>query len=1023
MRKGRIAFSVVILLGLLAGMAVPVAKAQTQAVTFHVYSSQNLEEIPPDAEGKITIEGTATGDSGTYNVFVMYLCGEEQCTFAQRPPVVYYKITNAISWEMRSYFRGGPSTGYYLNSDYPNFVAEGDCGVDGAQSSSCVREIAGEAVANDNEWNVYNYQFKFSQFKWAHAPETYMTIEYSIVLSTSPITEEVNCSGQYNLGPVLGSFDIAGTAVFGTNMRTALGTKYPAAGEYYVIKVTAGYWQEVGGGAQLRTLEIRYGPIDLWEDLVSSEFTECGDTEHDAYYLQMPFSSFPVSLRVNDGDNAFSTNTGTVTVTVYGVAARTRYPTGCELQYAVGDLIQQQYVPAALQDGVTMRGKEGKTAAVMGGSAGTPYAARFYMLETIGGPANLGSAGYTYLLDIMRSIVAGTWVNDWVNLGTAPYVLCVVSTDMVGHIAVYFAAEDPLPFIQQLSNYYFKLRVQDSGGNYADNSGSIGYRVYESSYVQTTTPGEVPGPTGCSYFSHAITTTGSITIYGSSSTGTALPALQNKFLYALDIQGGPWLDNGVGSYNIQLSDDGGGTWSDLKDYPNLLCAQSADATNMMIYVYGATGMVWKARADDGDSNWGNNSGSINLVIYPGSTTINYWPKCGDNYSLTKVSKGNDGGMVGAQNEVGVTLPGFVVGKLYEVEITDSAMWFEGGETTGSYLVDISDDAGDTWTNLELYPNHCADMLGDYGRFRVFFTATSTIYKLRVRDGDDNFLSNTGGVSYNLYTVINTNPDNPYPPGTDPGEIPPEWVVACNEAYQRPDGIVAWYPLGTIAGVTLSIPLPRVADWLEYVRAAITYYLAWCPQHTKALMSMGTVYETKEPLASILDLMDFVKSIQTTLASYQAAGGSAEAAGMTSQEPPLFSDTQYIGAAGGESNYASGASSGPWDLFMVGTYDPDTNIWFGGQLDMASSLGSTDLSSMDTYQALCSDKFYTLFGIMADPFCSLMSAMRYSQIVTWILLGLDLFVAVFWLLKYLPGHLRRWYELITGNKSAINKAIG
>ena len=168
MRKGRIAFSVVILLGLLAGMAVPVAKAQTQAVTFHVYSSENLEEIPPDAEGKITIKGTTTGTNGAYKVFVMYLCGEEQCTFAQRPPVVYYKITNAISWEMTSYFRGGPSSAYFLNSDNPNFVNEGDCGVDGAQSSSCVRDIAGEAVATDDQWNVYNYQFKFSLFFYIH---------------------------------------------------------------------------------------------------------------------------------------------------------------------------------------------------------------------------------------------------------------------------------------------------------------------------------------------------------------------------------------------------------------------------------------------------------------------------------------------------------------------------------------------------------------------------------------------------------------------------------------------------------------------------------------------------------------------------------------------------------------------------------------------------------------------------------------------------------------------------------------
>jgi hypothetical protein len=108
--------------------------------------------------------------------------------------------------------------------------------------------------------------------------------------------------------------------------------------------------------------------------------------------------------------------------------------------------------------------------------------------------------------------------------------------------------------------------------------------------------------------------------------------------------------------------------------------------------------------------------------------------------------------------------------------------------------------------------------------------------------------------------------------------------------------------------------------------------------------------------------------------------------------------------------------------MVGFVDPTKNIWFGGQIDMAASLGTTDLSAMDEYQGLCTDKFYPLFGIGSDPFCSFMGMMRYSRIVTWLLLGVDFFAAVLWFLRYMPAWLKRFWNLITGNKSTVQKVI-
>jgi hypothetical protein len=273
----------------------------------------------------------------------------------------------------------------------------------------------------------------------------------------------------------------------------------------------------------------------------------------------------------------------------------------------------------------------------------------------------------------------------------------------------------------------------------------------------------------------------------------------------------------------------------------------------------------------------------------------------------------------------------------------------------------------------------------------------------------------------LYGAVNTANPNPNPPG-DTGTPPAEWVVACNEAYQRPDTFLTNYPVGSIGSLSLTVPIPRVAEWLDYIRNSITYYFAWCPQHTEALAGMGQVYTDREPIASIQDMLDFVNNIKVTLQGYQALGGSETDPGYVSQEPELFSDTGSIGTAGGGA-YSAPDTSSPWSLFMVGNVDPAASVWYGGQIDMAASLGQSNLSIMDSYQTLCTTKFYPLFGIATNSYCSLMSLMRYSKIVTMILLAIDLFVMVWFLLKYMPGYIRRFWDIITGNKGAVKKVLG
>jgi hypothetical protein len=1010
MKIGRIVFSVMILLGLLAGMAVPVARAQTPGpITFHVAASINLETIPADALGTIVIEGFYFDNKENDHFHPLYvilqnICEGTDCT-AQN---IYYKIELAIDWSSAPWPQNGPSPVYRIGAIPEGGIEAitpitGDpCGYGSADS--CTYEYSGmipaEEISTDPEYIHEGFQLDWD----VHRDNM---INYKITFSTSAIPEpSEDCSGQYNIGGTLGTFTLDAKNSTGVNMQQVPGLNDPAPGSWYVVQVS-GAWQNNGAGPDLRSVGMKVGVGGYWFPLGVNPLVGCADSEHDTYYLQMSTTA-AVYLRVYDTDGNFASNTGALTVTVKSVAAYSRYPSGCELQYEVGNLLEQKLVEANWVNGYPLENEHPERWNTNPrGGAGIAEPKRYYMLETTGGPANLGTGGYTWDADLgLRDSVTDMVPSLWYEIQTAPFVECVVQTDAVGHVRVFFAMDEQTD-LYEWTKFFYAFRVRDTA-SYADNSGALGYRLYQASFMQTTTPGDVPTADGCLQYNHDVTASGSITIQGNNLYGTPLPALTSNAMYALEVVDGPWMDASTEKYSVQLSDDNGATWTDLPSYPNLLCAASADGNHVIIYLYAAAGKHFKVRADDGDSNWSNNSLSIGMDIYPAQSSIDQFPSCEDNYTLTPVNLGTEARKVPGNLAAGKAFP-TVTGTIYSIEITGDSKWYEAGTGPGSCLVDISDDGGATWEEMDTYGDKCSEVVGDDGRVRLFFTATSNNYKLRVRDGDADFLSNTGYVLFNLASAVDT--ANPPTPGN--GTPPPEWVVACNESYSRPDGYISWFGI---------IPVPRVAEWLDYLRSSITFYFAWCPQHTTALQSIGQVYMDREPMASIQDLMEFIKSIQTLLKSYQAAGGSSQP-GLESQEPALFSDTQYIGEAGGSASYNVPASTGPWDLFMIGNFDPSTSVWFGGQVDLASGFETTDLSVMDAYDGLCNEKFYPLFGVGTDPYCKLMSMMRYAKIVTYLLLGIDLFISVWYLLVYLPHYLRRFWDIINGNRRIVSKIIG
>jgi hypothetical protein len=854
-------------------------------------------------------------------------------------------------------------------------------------------------------------------FRWDYhdgiggSGETFI-VNYDVTF-TGLDPQSLGCEGQFNTGNPIGSFNLASNDSVGVSLQDKFGLGYPAPGEWYKISVT-GSWLNNGVGTPLHSIAVKSGSGSYHS--ISGDGSIGCNSHNNSYYLQM-LNTDPVYLRVDDTDGNFASNTGNLQIVISKVTAYNPYPNGCELQYKVGDLIEQGNVNAALVNGWPLNTPNVNWG--LGGTAGEKYlSTRYYMLETIGGPANLGTGGLTWDMDIGRRATSQDVIpTAWYGFDTATFIECTNHVDKVGHVKIFFALDEQTNPNQFLT-YYYGIRVTDNG-SYTDNTGSIGYRLYDAQLLQEQPPGGAV-ERGCLNYSHDTSPFNTIIVPSSWSNGVSIPNLDNNKLYALLVTGGPWKDNGTNSYNLSISNNNGDTWTDFIDYPDIICYTLNDTYHYLIYVKGATGAEWRVKVRDTDNNYSNNTLSINVDVFNALGNIDLWPKCVDNVNQTEVPLGDETRKIPGNDGGGKLLDKIVKDKSYSILITNESQWFEGGSSTGSYSVEITDDGGVNWIPIEDYGHiACGEKFTD-GRIQIYFTAQSNNYKLRVNDGDDNFLSNTGNVYYQLYTTVVLGPNpgpNPGPPGTTPA---PEWVTACNERYTRPNSFFTIYDANLISGVTFHIPIPRVGEWLDYLRNSITYFLAWCPSHTEALLNIGNIYTNKEPIATITQLLDMVKYFKDLITTYSSIGGTSDPA-LISQEPDLFSDSNSIGG-GGEGPHIP-PSTNPWAIFMIGSANESNSVWYGGKLNMAASLGTSDLTSMASYQTLCQNKFTTLFGIGTPSFCSLISMLRYSKVITWILLGLDIFVVIWLIIYYEPRYLKRFWDLVTGNKNTISKYAG
>jgi hypothetical protein len=941
-------FVLVFTLVFVLSQTIPAKATGSSTITYHVLTVNPSQTIA-DSEGTITWAGSLT-NSTCYGIScaephvqsgglsLHNNCEGTDCS-AQN---IYWKVDITGVWN--SGYSQVPNL--YFTSGVVGQVVSFPCdgtGTDGTCSYHDSGMIPAEAISTDSNPNEVHETFAF--YFDPDALTRLTSLHYSIIVSTSPI-EDKSCSDEYLPGNKFASFTLAATNEVGVNLSSNSG--WPAPGTWVEIKVASGSWKNNGTGPDLTGLAIgRFASAPYrsgWDPLSSYAHTGChkGETE---YYVQVSDSAL-YKLRVNDTDEDFSSNTGTLSIELYNVT-NVPYKTQCDANYKIGGQIETRSINAINSNGITMATGKDSTwfEQTFGGEGAVKESPGYLMLELDRGPHWDGvSNSYSGEINVGGS---------WYSVEEFPTASCIVQLDTMGRYRIYF------PYDPSLLTW--KFRATDENGTYSDNTGVAGYTLSYVDRLQIYTPGDAAME--CSPKYAHVSTGSTITLQANTAVSHTL-TLTGGNLYALESSGGPWSNNGSLSFGIAISTNGT-DWKAIYDFDYALCASTgADANHAIVYLQALPGVSYRVRVDDPGNNFSDNSGSINLIVYAASTTIQDWTACDSNYIFSELNIPQENRTIPAQFKDGTSIPYIESGKYYALEITDQRYWTNSALDLGyRYDADISKDGGSTWQ-----PYQSADFISCAiqiakgtafdSRYKIIFKADGN-YKLRSHADvglPTIYPPRIGSLIYKLYEVNPT--EAPAAPGTQQGSkgyIPASWRTTCYEACNRPLSLFVTISVnfGTLGSVPL--PIPDIMGWIDYSRCAIQQFLSWCPEHTAALLSIMKLFNDREPFGTLLELEKGFTGIKTELGSLITQGGEGE----------QFAPHSVIwGAGGGESGDAwSGilpsAKGTPWEA--------------GGQLDLS---GVTDNSNVaiggetgTAYKAYCITATTAVIGDMSDGFCS------------------------------------------------------
>jgi hypothetical protein len=724
--------------------------------------------------------------------------------------------------------------------------------------------------------------------------------------ATPRVTQD--CSGQFTVGST-----VVATGTIPANVSsysTSVGgtEQWLEIGKWYVLTTSGGPWYDGGAGDPRYDIQMKEFATANWQTPDAYAFSNCYETGGN--YVSVYFQGSETQrlyLRVNDTGGVFNTNTGSVDYTITVVDNYEAYPEGCALTFAKTTFIEERKASAQNAAGVQLLEVSNFELPLwpVGGEA-NPKIDRYFVLETEGIWNNDGN-----------SMVAGQMKKDtdpWAYIPSWDEAVCVQELDPIGHVRVFFDAT---------KKGTWKFGVYDPDNNILNNSGSLGYKLYYAVNFEIPSVDELPVDGYCDkYYSREPSGT-TITLYGSASTGVTLPVITPNTIVAIQVSEGPWKNDGTDSYATAISDDNGATYTEILAYTGIVCKQqSPDANHPLLYLYGRSGKNYKVRVYDPGGDYGDNTLSIKMIVYPATAldTVDTWQQCSQDYDTTEVALSDEERTIGAALLDGKAITAITPGKEYALEVSGEGL----GWGLGSFSAFVSN--GGTW---EPTPNAswatCAVALTYEddpvkNRYRIYFTSEAgKTYRMKA----GTLIVSTGWIRYRLYET--TSSVDPLPPEIWIQPIPDEWG-GCNVSCMRPSGAFTYAgfslgsfdfgSLGEVQFPTVTLPVPNVGGWVNYARCSLVVYFSWCDIHTAALEKIFTVTTTKEPFGTIDELSQTFTMIRNDLRTLSSTGGT---------DAGLAPSSLWGGGTGGEAG----------GLNIFGDLMSD-NPLMGGQFDFTGA---------------------------------------------------------------------------------------
>jgi hypothetical protein len=660
---------------------------------------------------------------------------------------------------------------------------------------------------------------------------------------------------------------VASIVVQGDDSDGVLVTEELVTGEWYVVQVASGTWQDEGAPPDHVDMEYYNGSPEFalmgipYADLSGGSNVLCQSETGTTFYIQAKEAD--LYLRVNNAIGDFAANTGALNINVYH-STFTRTSESCEQNYELGELIDTGHVEGTQENGDSFAFMVGASQIAYYDGGLVPGA--WYVLDTTEGPwqwkgALHSESGISYDMAVSENGSTWTPLADW------DVPVCNIELDALGHRRIVFQAPEA-------GAINWKLRVDDSS-IWFNNGGGMSWNLYAATKLQAVTP---EGTCDYAYDIDHPVVLGEVK--GNNQNGVLLNGLNAGSIYALKVvgEGYGWTESLLSGtrYDTELSPNGGLQYYDLPDgYPSVLCSETSGND---IFVYLQPGQNYKYQLRVNSTTFSDNTGKMGYVVYPATPGQSISNTCFNGWYGEEFMNGfdwidvreQDGELIAADTARWEEFNGLIAGRTYMIETpAGQGPWWNGSDTnTKKWDVAVTNDNGTTWEPVTLASTmiDCAsyDAVGHVWKARIS-VSEGQVWKIRVNDTNGGFADNQGNMAYKLQVLCDhpactpSIPNDSNSPSNQIGAITIQGGGdVCAIPVVRPGEISAAeiFDLGNYLG-----------GWVQYINLSIIRYMAWCPKHTDTLMTFLDKFKEKEPLATITEWMNNLRNIKTQIDSY------------------------------------------------------------------------------------------------------------------------------------------------------------